>query len=584
MAEQKMDWKDIKKFIRRRWKAFALIFSIVLFSSIIIAFLLPPIYRAQSTILIEEQQIPENFVQSTITTYAEERLKTIKEQVLSVERLKAIINEFNLYPEIQQEYGISEAVGTMRESIETETESANFTNRATGRSIASTIAFILYYEGRDPQTVQKVTNVLAELFLQEDIKIKEKATKATTSFLMNEIESLKKQIQTYDEKISDFKQAHFGELPEHNTVNLDSIARLERELDNIDMQIRSIEERKLNLQGQLATIDPLLPINVDGQSVARNPSEQLKYLRLKLISLQSSLSDKHPDVIKIKNEIRKLEGQTGSSGDYQAELKTLNKLKVDLSTMQGRYGPKHPDVIKLKKEIRILEKSIKKKKSRRSQVRTVGTEVPDNPMYINLRTQIFSLQNTINNLEMDKKNIREDLAEYREKVHRAPFVEIEYNELTRDYDVTKKKYNELMNKLMAANLAQGMEEVQIGQRFEIKSYAYLPGKPHKPNRMAIILLGFVLGVGAGLGLVSLQEFFDDSIKSEKELSALFDMPVLTIISKVETRQEKMRHLGRRFMWAFAAFGLILVGGKLLNDYVIPINDLFEMIVNNAKSM
>jgi len=251
--------------------------------------------------------------------------------------------------------------------------------------------------------------------------------------------------------------------------------------------------------------------------------------------------------------------------------------------LKGRYGPKHPDVIQLTKEIQILEKSIQKKK-RTPQVRTIASEVPDNPMYINLKTQISSLQSTINNLEMDKIGIQDDLEKYRERVQRAPLVEIEYNELTRDYDVTKKKYNELMNKLMTANLAQGMEEGQHGQRFEIKSYAYLPGKPYKPNRLAIILLGLVLGVGAGFGLVSLQEYLDDSIRNEKELSSLVDVPVLTVISKVETGQEKVRHMVRGLLWAFAAFGFILIAAKIVNDYLFPINDLIEMIVNNAKSV
>lgn len=582
MADQKMEWKDIKNLIRRRRKPFLIVFLIVFLASIVIAFILPPVYRAETTILIEDQQIPESLVQSTITTYAEERLNTIK-QVLSGERLKAIIDELNLYPEIRKKYGIDEAVITMGKAIGMETQSASFVNRTTGRAVTTTIAFILSYEGADPQTVQKVTNVLSELFLEEDARIKEKMTSTTTEFFMKELESLKKEIQIYDQKISEFKQAHFGELPEHNNVNLDSIARLERELDNVDMQIRSLEERKINLQGQMATIDPLLPINVDGQSVARNPSEQLKYLRLKLISLQSTLSDKHPDIKKLKSEISELEGQVGSSGDPQGKIKRLNNLKTELGTLKGRYGPKHPDVIKLQKEIRILEKSIRNQK-RGNSVSAIAKESPDNPMYINLRTQISSLQTTINNLIKDRENIQEDLADYRKKIAKAPIVEIEYNELTRDYEVTKQKYDELMKKLMTANLAQGMEEGRHGQRFEIKSYANLPGKPYKPNRLAIILLGLVLGMGFAVGLASLQEFFDDSVKSEKELNALFSVPVLTVISKVETEQEKTRNAVRRLIWAFAAFGFILIGAKIVNDYLMPINELYEIILNNAKNM
>jgi polysaccharide biosynthesis transport protein len=85
---------------------------------------------------------------------------------------------------------------------------------------------------------------LSELFLEEDIRLKEKKTAATTEFLSAELEALKEQLQLYEQKISEFKQLHFGVLPEHNSVNLESIGRLERELERVNMQIRDLQDRK----------------------------------------------------------------------------------------------------------------------------------------------------------------------------------------------------------------------------------------------------------------------------------------------------------------------------------------------------
>jgi polysaccharide biosynthesis transport protein len=89
----------------------------------------------------------------------------------------------------------------------------------------------------------------------------------------------------------------------------------------------------------MANVDPLLPIRMDGENMARNPAERLKYLRLNLISLQSKLHDKHPDINKLKREIQELENQVGATGGYQAELKRLNSLKAELAGMEGRFGP-----------------------------------------------------------------------------------------------------------------------------------------------------------------------------------------------------------------------------------------------------
>ena len=583
MAEQILEWNDIKSFVRRRRKSFFLTFIIVFIASTIIAFSLPPIYRAETSILIEEQQVPENFVETAVTTYAEERLNTIKQQVISNDRLREIIETFDLYPEIREKYGMGEALSNMRRAIGMETQSADFINPRTGRTISATIAFKLYYEGKDPITAQKVTNILSELFLEEDIRLKEKATSATSDFLSTELENLKKQLQTYENKITEFKQQHFGELPEHSNVNLTSIGRLERELDRVNMQIRDLQDRKIILEGQIITIDPLLPIKIDGENVARNPAERLKYLRLRLISLQSVLHDKHPDISKLKREIRDLENQVGTSGNYREEIKRLESLRVELAGMEGRYGPKHPDVLKLAKEIEILENSLDSEVAT-GRTRRLSEEVPENPVYINLTTQISSINANIDNLMEDRRKIQEELAKYRQRIERAPLVEKNYNELTRDYDIIKRKYDDTMNRLMAANAARGLEEGQHGQRFEIKNYAYLPGKPHKPNRLAILMLGFIFGAALAVGLASLQEFFDHSIKTEKELNKLVGLPVLTVISRVETRKDKLRRMFRNSIWVFAFLGFMLIGAIIVHEYLMPLDELWTIIVNNAKNM
>jgi polysaccharide biosynthesis transport protein len=583
MADQNLEWNDIKSFIRRRRKTFILVFLLLFLSSIIIAFTLPSIYRGETTLFIEEQQIPENFVGAPITTYAEERLNNIKQQIFSNERLQGIIEKFDLYPDIREKHGMGEAIRKLLLSIGLETESAEFINPRTGKTMAATIAFILYYEGRDPETVQKVTNQLSELFLEEDIRIKEKRTTATTGFLSMELQALKEQLQLYDDKISEYKQKHFGELPEHSSVNLASIGRLERELERVNMQIRDLQDRKIIIEGQMVNVDPLLPINIDGENVARNPAERLKYLRLNLLSLQSVLHDKHPDIVKAKREIRELENQIGGAGGTQVELKRLNSLKTELAAAEGRYGSNHPDVIRLNKEIQTLEKSISSKTSS-NEVRTLSKQVPDNPIYINLITQISSIDSSIANLMNDRQSIQLELTKYRQRIEKAPFVEKEYNDLTRDYNTTKQKYDETMNKLMGANVAKGIEEGHHGQRFEIKNYAYLPKKPFKPNRLRIILIGFVLASGLGLSFAALQEGLDNSIKTEKELNKLVSVPVLTVISKVETQKEKSRKLFHRLMWVFAFLGVILIGATIVNQFVIPINELWAVILTNAKNM
>lgn len=296
--DAQLEIQDLKGVIRRRKKSFLIPFLLIFLFAGVIAFMLPPVYRSQSTVLIEGQQIPEDFVKTTITTYVEERLQVIKQQVMSRTKLLSIIDQFNLYSEMREKHTTEEMVAKMRKAIELKTVSASVINPRSGRPSAATIAFTLSYEGREPSKAQKVANILASFFLEEDLRRRKDLASATTDFLEQESENLKKQIHILENKISEFKKAHIGELPEFSNVNLQAISRLERELDRIIARISTLKEQKIYLKAQVASVEPLRHIVTEQGKVTRNPKERLKALHLQLLSLQSTLSEKHPDIKK----------------------------------------------------------------------------------------------------------------------------------------------------------------------------------------------------------------------------------------------------------------------------------------------
>jgi uncharacterized protein involved in exopolysaccharide biosynthesis len=540
--------------------------------SSVIAVILPSIYRSQAVIIIEEQQIPEEYVKSTITSYAEERLQSITRQIMSYEQLMAIVNTQNLYPEFVSKGEMGDAVRKLRESIELEPISSNVGKQS------ATVAFNLYFEGRDPKTVQNVTNALANLYLAEETKVREKLVNVTSEFLQEELEGLKAQIQKHESLISAFKAEHIGELPENNAANLQTVERLERELERIESRSRNLQDRLIYLKGQIANIEPLLPVMTAEGELTRNPKERLKNLRLSLISMQARLSDKHPDIRKIKSEIRKLEAQVGDSGEATEKITLLEGKKGELAALSSKYGSKHPDVKKLRRQVADLEKEVASLTAERVAVE-VASETPDNPTYINLRTQIVSAETEIQNLYKDREKVRFELELYRQKIGRTPLIEKEYNELTLDYDNAKKKYNEILGKLLEANVAVGMEEKQRGERFTITDEAFLPTRPYKPNRLAIMLLGFVLASGLALGTTAVQEGMDHSIKTEAHLAQLSGLPVLTSISLVETEEDVKARRKRFFMIGTLTAGILALALGIVNVFIIPIADLWQVILS-----
>jgi uncharacterized protein involved in exopolysaccharide biosynthesis len=320
-------------------------------------------------------------------------------------------------------------------------------------------------------------------------------------------------------------------------------------------------------------VDPLLPLVTDEGKTVMNPTDRLKYLRLQLISLQSTLSEKHPDIIKLKKQIKELETQVSDSSDSILKVKRLDELNARLADMEGRLGPKHPDVVKLKKEADALSKEVGTSKTEKA-VLDVSEEKPDNPAYISLRTQIASAEMEMKSLLEEKQKLTREINDYQRRIANAPLVEKEYIELTRDYETAKFKYNEIMNKLMEAKVAQGMEESQRGERFTIVDPAQLPEKPHKPNRVAILLIGLVLATGSGVGLAAVKENLDHSVKTREDLLRLTGARVLSTIPYLETQEERRARRRKRVLWVvvlIAAAAGILV---LVHLLVMPLDILW----------
>ncbi len=583
--------EQIKGIIRRQKGMFLAVFFLVLTISIVVALALPSIYRAQSTILIEEQQIPQEFVQTTITSYVEERLQVITQQIMSRPRLQEIIDRFNLYPEMRKNHTREEIIKRLRDNISLETISADVVDRRTGRPTTATIAFNLSYQGEDPDTVVKVTNRLTSLYLEENLRQREERVTNITTFLEQERENLARQIARLEEDISKFKQIHGRELPEFNAVNLQAVNRLTRDLEQNRMQLRSLKERKLYLEGQLATIDPSRNPNLMHTEEGRPllpPKEKLKALRMQLLTLKARYSDRHPDVKKTEHEIAEIEAlhpelaqnRARELAEKQKQLKKLEKEEKDLA---ARLGNKHPDRIRLQKEIAILRKEIENlsRKSRNdAENRNALTSGEDatNPAYINLEVQLKSTELEIAATETEYREIKKKLAEYQARLENAPLVERDYNRLIRDLEQAQQRYIDLSHKLTEAQVARQMEEAQQGERFKIIDPAQRPEKPFKPNHIAIVLIGFVLALGLATGICALRENLDTSVKSTNELARLTGIPVLSITPVMESPSERRRRRWRYILYLCLVAALITGVLAAIHFFYLPLDVLWIKIL------
>src|SRR5437867_797607 len=262
---------------RRKWLAivtFAAPFSVAVGG----VTSLPNIYQATATVLVDRQQVPETFVQPTVTSALETRLQTISQEILSRSRLESLITRFGLYPDLRNRVSAEEVIERMRGDIKLELKGVE----ARGQREA-TVAFAIKYLGGDPQTVAQVTNTLASFYIEENLKVRERQATGTAAFLKVQLEETKKRLDGQERLVSEFKRRYVGELPQQMETNLAALERFHSQIRlNADTQTRAAERRQA-LSSQLAEAESLLatPPGMPGGPAAPAESSALRLTRLK---------------------------------------------------------------------------------------------------------------------------------------------------------------------------------------------------------------------------------------------------------------------------------------------------------------
>lgn len=480
------DFVDVMR--RRKWW-FILPSTFVLLASLLVALVLPPVYMSTAKILIEEQEIPTDYVRATVTSYAEQRVEAIKQRVMSSVRLLDIAKSLSLYSDHLSGKTPEEIVSTMRKDIKLETISTDVVNERTGRESAVTIAFTLTFEGKQPEKVQQVTSLLSSLFLEENLQIRKRQTQETADFLQNEMEKIEKDLESIEANVLSFKEKHINELPSMLQVNIQSMQGIELKKERLKEELLSKKERDEYLRSELAGIPEASKDIVE--------KKRLEELEAQLVNLKTHFTDEYPDVVKTKSEI--------------AELKR----KALLSSPVGS------------------EKS---------------TNI-DNPAYVTLNAQLSSTKSEINSLQRQIQELTQKEDEYRRRIEATLRIEEEYKSLISMRDNTQAKYNDLMKKFMEAKVSHGLEEEQKGERFTLIEPANYPEKPYKPNRLVIVVLGVVVSFGLGVAALSMREYTDTAIRDADMLARSTAFPVLGSIPEIVTREDAAREKRKRVVIA-----------------------------------
>ena len=235
-----------------------------------------------------------------------------------------------------------------------------------------------------------------------------------------------------------------------------------------------------------------------------------------------------------------------SSTNPESLQKQLAQLQSQLITLQARYTDDHPDVVKTKNDIAEVKRKLKEINAAKAQDddQTQKESVSEPPEIRQLRLQIHQYGDTIAQANRDQKRLQHDIQTYQGRLALSPGIEEQYKQLTRDYDTAQKFYNDLLAKKNQSGMQTEMERAQQGEQMRLLNPANLPDSPSFPNRWLFSGGGLGIGLAIGFGLAMWLELSDKSIRTEQDVLAALNLPMLVSVPWVGARPENRRN-GKR---------------------------------------
>ena len=479
----RLDVSDYLEILRRcAWVVLACLL-VGLLGAGVVFLVMPKTYRSSALILVESQKVPTDFIKPVTVDTIEERLISIQQQIFSRTLLQKIIDEFKLYQDDLTSKPFEDVIEDMRKDIKVTT--------VDDRLRRNIQAFTIAYEGNDPLTVMKVTNKLASLFIEENLRVREQLVEGTTEFLEHELVKVKEKLDLQEKQISEYKMKYMGELPAQVEANLRTLDRLQLDLQNVNEAVRYTEEKRQILREALN--DPTVG-NLNPGAPASSAGALIQQLQAKLAQLQSEYKETYPDVEATKRQIQELEAQQDGESSKGEEVGAPSR-ETESSGNEG--------------ELRSGQRQRVANRNWEAQLRALAAE-------IKLRKQ-------------RRTQIEKQIREFERRLEATPPHEQQLSMLLRDYENNRRNYENLQNKKITANISESLEKRQKGEQFRIVDPANLPVKPVKPDPLKIFMGGIVAGLALAGGSIWWKDLRNLPFRRPEEVEAALECPSLATI-------------------------------------------------------
>ncbi len=504
---------------RRRWLALGLCWALCT-AGWVAVYLLPNRYQAEARIYLDTDTLLGPLLRNlAVENDLQRRVQIMQHTLLSRPNLHQVMVATDMILDVKNDADEQEVTNRLEKNTHITAQGPNLF------SITYTDANAV----RARDVVQALITVLVESNTGQNRKEMEKAR----SFIEKQIAAYEQQLRATEARMADFKAKHVDELASNNADFTGRLDTARRAKDNARTALAESRGKLTQLDAQLRGIPQFLDIESAPQVVFTGQRDPLQ-MRI-----------------------------------AQAES--------DLAALKLRYTDKHPDVMAAQKALDELKAQVAAQDKSGTRTYAGRSKMP-NPIYEQIMLRRLDAEQAV---ELDQARLSQAEAEEKRLIGlagSAPKVEAQYADLSREYSVQKKDFEELLARRESARISEAVENTSNKIDFRVVEPPVVPIKPAGPNRPLFAAMVLIGSIGMSLGTVVLLHRIQQPVSSEQELVERFDLPVIGVVSLLPSpkRREIKRRSTRRFVLAALSLLIAFAGVLALSSSKIPLKSPFSL--------
>lgn len=511
----------------RRLPYFLVLLVLGTAAGLTLAVILPPVYEAEATLIVESEQIPDKLAASTVQTEATEQLQIIQQRILTRDILLEMANRLDIYAGSEfARMPADEKVEDLRNRISIVTTGGAASYNRPAQATIVTVGF----EAPNARMAAAVTNELVTLILQENLEMRTTVAGQTLDFFTREVQRLDQDLARLSARILSFQEENLNALPDS--------------LEFRRAQQSDLQERLSQLEREEATI-----------------------------------RDRRSRLVELYERTGRVTTGPQDRRMLSPEEQRLAQLKEEYASSVAVLSLENPKVTVLKARIAALEKTVAEQRAERSgdaEDAETGEPMTDYEL------ELADLDGQLEYISETKARIAAQMDELSASIAATPGNAVTLDALQRDYRNVQDQYNQAVANRARAETGDMIESLSKGQRITVVEQAIAPREPTRPNRQKVAVAGVGAGLMAGLGLVLLLEVLNSAVRRPADLSAALGITAFGAVSYIRTREE----IRRRRLILFTAFLVVLVGVPaglwLVDTRVTPLEPLFNRVLERVN--